>query len=133
MAFRGRIVADANGRPAPVDPGVGITEVIATPPLILALVGTRIVGSIDLTGIVTGTSLQRSGVLIGNRQHLNLIPGSNVSITAVDNPGSSRVDVTLAAAGGLSGLTSGYLPRVGFVHRSSSWHCFSPFNHQMPR
>ncbi len=115
MAFRGRIVADANGRPAPVDPGVGITGVDATAPLILSLVGTRIVGSIDPAGIVTGTSIQRSGLLIGKREHLNLIPGANVSIAAVDNPGAGRVDVTFAATGLLSGLTSGYLPRASGV------------------
>ena len=102
MAFRGRIVADANGRPSPVDPGVGITEVIATPPLILSLSGTKIIGSIDPSGVITGVSVQKSGLLVGNRKHLNLIEGADTSLTVVDNPGSNRIDVTIASSASIT-------------------------------
>ena len=102
MAFRGRIVADANGRPGPVDPGVGITEVIATPPLILSLVGTKIIGSIDPAGVITAISVQKSGLLVGERKYLNLIEGANTSLTVTDNAGSNRIDLTVASTASLT-------------------------------
>jgi hypothetical protein len=41
-----------------------------------------------------------------DRKNLNLIPGSaNITISAVDNPGSNQVDVTIDTAGGGGGLT----------------------------
>ncbi len=41
-----------------------------------------------------------NGGLVGSEQGLNLIQGSNVTVTGADNPGSNRVDVTIAATGG---------------------------------
>ena len=38
-----------------------------------------------------------------DRKNLNLIPGTNVTITAVDNPGSDQVDVTINSSGGGGG------------------------------
>lgn len=40
----------------------------------------------------------QAGTLIGTRQELNLIEGSNVTLTTADNSGNNRVDVTVAAA-----------------------------------
>ena len=44
-------------------------------------------------------TVQKGGVDVGTRAKLNLIEGSNVTITAVDNSGAGRVDVTIASAG----------------------------------
>lgn len=41
--------------------------------------------------------IEKSGVLVGQEQNLNLIPGAGVGLTIVDNPGSLRVDATIAA------------------------------------
>jgi hypothetical protein len=113
VAFRGRIVADANGRPGPVDPGVGITEVIATPPLILSLSGTKIIGSIDPSGVITGVSVQKSGLLVGERKYLNLIEGANTSLTVTDNAGSNRIDLTVASTASLTDGDKGDLTVSG--------------------
>ncbi|HEX4662468.1 MAG TPA: hypothetical protein VH144_02545, partial [Candidatus Saccharimonadales bacterium] len=62
--------------------------------------------SADRTFSVTNDSttqkvrLSKAGTLTGTRQELNLIEGSNVTITTADNSGSNRVDVTIAAAAG---------------------------------
>jgi hypothetical protein len=40
--------------------------------------------------------ISKSAALQGTRQELNLIPGANVTLTVVDNPGNNRVDVTVA-------------------------------------
>lgn len=44
--------------------------------------------------------VENNAVALPQEPKLNLIPGSNVTITAVDNPGASRTDVTLAASAG---------------------------------
>lgn len=61
--------------------------------------------SADRTLSVTNDSttqkvrVSKAGVLTGTRQEMNLIEGSNVSITTADNSGSNRVDVTVATTG----------------------------------
>jgi len=40
------------------------------------------------------------GADVGKRRRLNLIEGSNVTLTVVDDAGSEEVDITIAAAGG---------------------------------
>lgn len=42
--------------------------------------------------------VDKGGTLVGTRQEINLIEGSNVTLTVADNSGSDRVDVTVAAA-----------------------------------
>lgn len=44
--------------------------------------------------------VEDAGVLVGSRPTINFIDGTNVTITAVDNGGSDRVDITIAAASG---------------------------------
>lgn len=44
--------------------------------------------------------VENNAVALPQEPKVNLIPGSNVTITAVDNPGASRTDVTLAASAG---------------------------------
>jgi hypothetical protein len=43
-----------------------------------------------------------AGTVAGTRPEINLIPGAGMSISAVDNPGATRVDVTLTSTGGVT-------------------------------
>jgi hypothetical protein len=43
-----------------------------------------------------------AGTIAGTRPEINLIPGSGMTIAAVDNPGAARVDVTLTSTGGVT-------------------------------
>lgn len=62
-------------------------------------------GALKVTGTATisnNTSTQKiivskAGITVGTRQQLNLIEGSNVTLTVSDNSGSDRVDVTIAS------------------------------------
>jgi hypothetical protein len=51
-------------------------------------------------------NVSKGGTSVGTRKQINLIEGSNVQITAADNSGSDRVDVTIAATGGGGGGAS---------------------------
>ena len=42
-------------------------------------------------------AVDKGGTLVGTRKEINLIEGSNVTLTVADNAGSDRVDVTVAA------------------------------------
>lgn len=57
-------------------------------------------GNLDATSRV---QVLNAGTLVAARRGLNLVPGGNVTLTAADNPGAERVDVTIAAAGGGGG------------------------------
>jgi hypothetical protein len=48
---------------------------------------------------ITGVQVAVAGSVAGERPEVNFIDGANVTVTAVDNPTSNRVDVTVAAAG----------------------------------
>lgn len=50
-------------------------------------------------------TVEKAGVTIGARRAINLVEGPNVTITAVDNPGSERVDVTVTSLGAGGGST----------------------------
>jgi len=50
------------------------------------------------------TIVRKAGTLIGVRRSLNLIEGSNITITATDDSANNRVNVTISASGGGSGL-----------------------------
>ena len=51
--------------------------------------------NLNLTGLSTTTSIYRNGVYVGAQSIINLIQGSNTSITAVNNIAQQRVDITL--------------------------------------
>lgn len=51
---------------------------------------------IDWTGV---TLRKNSGADVGTRRRINLIEGTNISITEADDGGSDEVDVTLAVSG----------------------------------
>lgn len=49
------------------------------------------------------TTVKKAGTTIGTRGAINFIEGANVTITATDNSGADRVDVTVASSGGGGG------------------------------
>lgn len=52
---------------------------------------------------VQKVTVQKNSTPIGDRSQLNLIEGSNVTLTVADNPTDNRVDITIAAGGGGGG------------------------------
>jgi hypothetical protein len=54
----------------------------------------------------TQITVKKNGTTVGTRSALNLIEGSNVTITATDNAGSDRVDATITSTGGGGGGSS---------------------------
>lgn len=59
----------------------------------------------DLPTVTDNSTIQKietrvGGTLIGTRKSINLIAGSNVTVTGSDNSGGDRVDITLSATGG---------------------------------
>ena len=67
------------------------------------------------THLIDGTVLvvKKAGSTVGTRTTLNLIEGSNVTLTVADNSGSDRVDVTVAASS--SGGVTTFNTRSGAV------------------
>jgi hypothetical protein len=68
----------------------------------LANVTSDVQGQINTHTHADGSMIQKilvyaNGTLAGTRKAINLIPGTNFAISAADNPGSDRVDVTLSA------------------------------------
>lgn len=53
--------------------------------------------SVDADSTVQRVELAKAGTLIGSRKRINLIEGSNVTLTTADNAGSNQVDVTVSA------------------------------------
>lgn len=47
-------------------------------------------------------TIQKAGSAVGTRNILNLIDGTNITLSVSDNPGSSRVDITVTSSGGSS-------------------------------
>ncbi len=48
---------------------------------------------------------KNTGSLVGPRAKLNFIEGDNITLTVADSSSNDRIDVTVASAGGGSGLT----------------------------
>ena len=44
--------------------------------------------------------VDKNGVFVGQQSGINFIEGANITITAADNPGTDRIDVTIASTGG---------------------------------
>ena len=110
----GGAVSSVFGRTGAVTAAVGdytVAQVTgAVPSTRTILSGHGLTGGGDLTGdrtlaVLDDSTTQRIGILsagvtAGTRPALNFIAGSNVTITAADNAGSNRVDVTIASTGG---------------------------------
>ena len=73
------IVVPASGGP------YTLAQLLVTPPPTPGAVG------------ITGLQIATAGTVEGVRPEVNLIAGAGVAITAADNPGSNRVDVTVTA------------------------------------
>ncbi len=52
-------------------------------------------------------SVKKNGTLAGTRRAINLIEGTNVTLTVTDDAGGEEVDVTIAASGGGGGVSDG--------------------------
>jgi hypothetical protein len=50
--------------------------------------------------------VQKNGTDVGQEPTLNFIEGTNITITAVDDPTNNKVDITIDASGGGGGVTS---------------------------
>jgi len=55
---------------------------------------------------------KNSGATVGMRRRVNLIEGTNITLTIADDAGNEEVDVTIAASGG-GGMTEGYVFFLG--------------------
>lgn len=56
------------------------------------------------------------------RGRINLIEGSNITLTVADDPTNNEVDVTIASSGGGSGISMGMAQavRAGFVNTATT-------------
>jgi hypothetical protein len=66
---------------------------IAVLALVIAFAGIAITGA----GIVIKIDLFDDGTLVAEREGINIIGGSNITVSGVDNPAQNRVDYTLDA------------------------------------
>lgn len=62
---------------------------------------------------------KNSGATIGSQPKLNLIEGSNVTLTIADDPGNSEVDITIASTGGAGGYATVQEEGVSLTQRSN--------------
>src|SRR5215831_7064745 len=58
------------------------------------------------TGPASPSIYAVNGAVIGTQTQLNLIAGTNITLTGVNNTGANRVDVTVVATGGMSDPTT---------------------------
>lgn len=71
-----------------------------------------------LTGLLDATArsnISKAGTLIGTRRGLNLVQGTNVTLTMTDNAVSERVDVTIDAAAGGGGTADTFATRAKWM------------------
>jgi hypothetical protein len=64
---------------------------------------------------ITGVQVAADGTIAGVRPEINLISGSNVIVTATDNPSAGRVDVAVSATGGGGGAVASVNGQTGAV------------------
>lgn len=69
--------------------------------------------------LAEGVKVAKNGTLVGDEPEINFIEGTNITITAVDDPTNNKVDVTISATGGggggvttFSGGTTGLTPNT---------------------
>jgi hypothetical protein len=61
--------------------------------------GTGVISAIT-NSVVQKIEVYKTGSLIGTRKAINLIEGTNVTLTVADDAGNDRVNITVAATGG---------------------------------
>lgn len=69
---------------------------------------------------ITGVQVAANGTVAGARPEINLVAGANTTVTAADNPGAGRVDVTIAATGGGGGAVASVNGHTGTVVLAAS-------------
>jgi hypothetical protein len=68
-----------------------------------------ITGNLDANARV---AVQQGGTLVGTRRAINFIAGTNVSLNITDDSANERVNVTINATGGGSGVGLDVYPKV---------------------
>jgi len=64
------------------------------------------------------TIIRKAGTLIGVRKTINLIEGTNVTLTVADDPSNDRVNVTInSSGGGGGGLTEADTRRTSYLNQ----------------
>lgn len=63
----------------------------------------KMIADIVPNSVTQKIEVAKGGSLIGTRKQINLIEGSNVTLTVADNPGTDAVDITVASTGGGGG------------------------------
>ena len=64
------------------------------------------------------TIIRKAGTLIGVRKTINLIEGTNVTLTVADDPANDRVNVTInSSGGGGGGLTEADTRRTSYLNQ----------------
>lgn len=90
----------------PEDFNTGWATVAGTGDMTKAVYDTDDDGKVDAVEDNVSTQkvvVSKAGSTVGTRQQINLIEGSNVTLTVSDNAGSDRVDVTIASTAGGGG------------------------------
>lgn len=64
---------------------------------------------------------KNSAATTGTRRKLNLIEGSNITLTVADNPGAERVDVTITGASAPQGVPSGAIMDFAGTVAPTGW------------
>jgi hypothetical protein len=59
----------------------------------------------DLLDALARLNLLKAGASVGSRRGLNLIEGSNITLTVSDDPTNEKVDVTITGSGGGGGIS----------------------------
>ena len=80
-----------------------------------ALTGTNRLDASAIKNLASSPEFRVNGTVVASRPSLNLIAGSNTTITGTDNSGANRVDVTISASGGSGGAVTSVVGRTGDV------------------
>jgi len=82
---------------------------------IWTVIGTAVSHYVATAAIV----VKKNGVTVGTRGQINLIEGSNVTLTVVDN--SPQIDVTVESTGGGGGVSDGDKGDITVASSGTSW------------
>lgn len=63
---------------------------------------------------ITAVQVAADGTVAGSRPQINVVAGTNVSVTAIDNPASNRVDVTVTSTAGGAGPSGTVITETAF-------------------